>query len=131
MTPEELRKRTADFAADVALFAKPLFNRPETRSAAGQLTDAASSVAANYRVAGRSRSRAEFASKIAIVLEEADESAYWLEYLMRTADVDIDTARQLHGEALELVALFSASMRTLKQSPPRPQPAGHRKTRDS
>jgi four helix bundle protein len=126
MTPEQLRKRTAEFAVGVAALAKPLFSRPETRSAASQLTNAASSVAANYRVAGRARSRAEFVSKIVVVLEEADEAAYWLEHLVATSAVPAGDADNIHREALELVKIFAAARRTLDHALP---PSAHRPTR--
>lgn len=115
MTPEELRRRTEDFAADVSLFLRPLFQRIETRNAACQLDDAASAVGANYRTAGRSRSRKEFVSRISVVLEEADESAYWLAHLLRTADTDRAQAKRLLNEASQLVSIFSASVGTARR----------------
>ena len=134
MTPEELKKRTADLAAEVVLFAEPVFREAHLRGAAGQLCDAATSVAANYRVACRARSRAEFAAKIGIALEEADETTYWLEHLMRVAPSIRPRAQRLHREADEIVAILSASYYTVtgrrprkpRRRPPTPDPGSGR-----
>jgi len=70
------------------------------------------SVGANYRAAGRARSKAEFISKIAIVLEEADETVFWLECLIESGIVKQELLQDLLTEANELVAIFAASHRT-------------------
>jgi len=79
-----------------------------------QLLRAATSVGANYRAAGRARSKAEFVSKIGIVVEEADESVLWLECLIETGIVKEDLLGNLLAEANELVAIFAASQRTAR-----------------
>jgi four helix bundle protein len=81
-----------------------------------QLLRAATSVGANYRAAGRARSKAEFVAKIGIVVEEADETIFWLECLMESGIVKPDLLRDLLAEANELVAIFAASQRTARQS---------------
>jgi four helix bundle protein len=69
---------------------------------------------ANYRAACRARSRAEFVAKPGIVLEEADETVFWLE-LMRDAEVFPEAKlREIVQEARELVAIFVASVRMAK-----------------
>jgi four helix bundle protein len=73
---------------------------------------AAMSVAANYRAAGLARSRAEFISKLSIVLEEADEVVFWLE-LLRETDPTTERWRTLIDEARQLVKIFAASKRTI------------------
>jgi len=69
-------------------------------------------VGANYRAAGRARSRAEFVSKIALVVEEADETVFWLECLIESGIVRQELLQDLLTEANELVAIFAASHRT-------------------
>lgn len=64
------------------------------------------SVGANYRAACRARSKADFVSKISVVEEEADESAYWLELLIETGTTDGNDVMSLLGEANELTAIF-------------------------
>jgi len=73
-------------------------------------------VGANYRAAGRARSKAEFVAKIGIVVDEADETIFWLECLMESGLVKPDLLRDLPAEANELVAIFAASQRTARQS---------------
>jgi four helix bundle protein len=94
-----------------------LIKLPNTRTAdviGRQLIRSAASVGANYRSACRARSRADFASKICVVEEEADESAYWLELLQEADIVDDNETAALLQEARELTAIFSASGRTVK-----------------
>jgi len=82
------------------------------RAIGNQLVRSATSVGANYRAACRSRSRAEFAAKLGVVAEEADESVYWLE-LVRDAKLLPDTKTDsLLAEANELTAIFTSARRT-------------------
>ena len=73
------------------------------------------SVAANYRAVCRARSRPEFLSKLAIVIEEADESAFWLEFLVDAGIVPNAKLRDLRSAANQLVAIFNASLTTAKK----------------
>jgi len=81
-----------------------------------QLADAATSVAANYRAACRGRSRAEFAAKIGVVLEECDESLFWLEICEEKRWGAERGRRTLLVEANELTAIFVQSSVTVRQS---------------
>ena len=67
------------FAVRVLKFSDALPNRPSGRTIANQVARSGTSVAANYRAALRGKSRADFINKITTVLEEADETAFWLE----------------------------------------------------
>jgi four helix bundle protein len=75
---------------------------------------AATSVAANYRAVCRARSSADFVSKLGIVLEEADESLFWIELLVDAGITSLEKTRPLRTEANELVAIFVSSLRTAK-----------------
>ena len=77
-----------------------------------QILRSATSVAANYRAACRARSRREFASKLSIVLEEADETEFWLDLLIEADLADAERTRDLLNEAGELVAIFAAARHT-------------------
>jgi four helix bundle protein len=112
MTPAQLRERTRQFAILVARTVRPALEQPYTKPAAAQLMRAAMSVAANYRAAGLARSRAEFISKLSIVLEEADEVVFWLE-LLRETDPTMERWTTLIDEAGQLVRIFAASKRTV------------------
>ena len=72
------------------------------------------SVGANYRAAGGSRSKAEFVSKIAVVVEEADETVFWLELLHEGGIVSSERLPDLSREADELAAIFAAAYRTAR-----------------
>ncbi len=116
MTPDELKKRMQQFALRVIRLVESL---PKTRTAAvigNQLLDCATSVGANYRAACRGRSKADFISKLGIVEEEADESAYWLEMLVEAKVVESNKIAELLKEAHELTAIIAASRKTAKNN---------------
>jgi four helix bundle protein len=79
-----------------------------------QLLRSGTSVAANYRAVCRARSRDEFIAKLGLVIEEADETAFWLEFLADTGMVAKRRLESLLAEANELVAIFVASRKTAK-----------------
>ncbi len=111
---EELRARTKKFALRVIRLFKNLPRSSEAQILGRQLLRSGTSVGANYRAAGRARSAAEFSAKIGIVLEEADESVFWLECLIETGIVKRELLQDLLTEANELVAIFAASYRTAR-----------------
>jgi len=71
-------------------------------------------MAANYRAVGLARSKAEFISKLGIVVEEADETVFWLELLSDSGIIPALKLRELMAEGNELVAIFLASRKTAK-----------------
>src|SRR5262245_13634582 len=101
MDPEEMQRRTKEFAKRVIRLCRQLPNTEEARLIRGQLFRAGTSVGANYRAACRGRSRADFVSKLGIVLEEADESHYWMEILAETEIVQAQLLKPLMDEANE------------------------------
>ena len=112
MTQDELKARTKEFALRVIKLVRALPKTTEGRVFAGQLIRSGTSVAANYRAACRGRSRAEFAAKIGTVLEEADESALWLELIVEAGLLAPARCRLLLEEAGELVAIFAATRKS-------------------
>ena len=118
MTPQELRERATNFAVDVVKFTCELRRRPEARHVADQLNASATAVAANYRSSSRARSRREFISKLAVAVEEADESVGWLEVVTRAGLEATDQSRDLLREARELLAILAASRRTAERNRP-------------
>ena len=82
---------------------------------AWQLADAGTSVAANYEEAKGSYSRREFAAKNAIVLKEARESRLWLRVILACKITEDAEARRLYAESNELVGIFTASVRRLRE----------------
>jgi four helix bundle protein len=111
---EQIRQRTKSLAIRVVRLYRSLPTTKDAQVIGGQLLRSGTSVGANYRAVCRSRSRAEFVSKLGIVLEEADETVFWLELLDETGVVVPNKIADLLGEARELTAIFTASQRTAK-----------------
>ncbi len=80
-----------------------------------QVLRSGTAVAANYRAACRARSRVEFAAKIGVVVEECDETVFWLELLTETRVVKPARMGPLLQEARELTAIFTAAQRTSRR----------------
>ena len=117
---ESLRQRTKRFALCIVRFYRGLPAVDEARILGKQLLRSGTSVGANYRAACRARSRAEFIAKMGIVLEEADESVFWLELLLESGIVNNNKLGELVKETNELTAIFVASLRTAKGLPSAP-----------
>ena len=115
MNAEEIKRRTKDFALRAINLVESLPKTVVAGVIGKQLLRSATSVGANYRSACRARSKADFASKICIVEEEADESAYWLELLIETEIVNAYEVTVLLKEACELTAIFAASGKTARR----------------
>jgi four helix bundle protein len=112
--PEDLRERTKAFALRIVRFFQSLPRTDIARTLGRQVLRSGTSVAANYRAVCRARSKAEFISKIGIVLGEADETVFWIEMLIETKTVPKAKLEELLKEANELVRVFAASARTAK-----------------
>ena len=78
----------------------------------GQLIRCSTSVAANYRATCLSQSKASFVAKISIVLEETDEAAFWLEFIMDEKLLKKNIVEPMLKEAEELTAIFASSRKT-------------------
>ncbi len=90
---------------------------PQQRAAdviARQIVRCATSVGANYRAACRARSTADMIAKLGIVLEEADETLYWLEVIVETDLLPAARLADLMQEANDIVAMTVASIKTLR-----------------
>lgn len=111
---EELKKRTKQFVIRVIKLFRSLPKTEEARIIGRQLLRSATSVAANYRAVCRARSKPEFIAKLGLVVEEADESALWLELLVEAAIEPEDRLDGLMPESRELLGIFAASQRTAR-----------------
>ncbi len=120
MTPEELKKRTKLFGLRSIKVVESLPNTRTAEVLGKQLLRSATSVSANYRSACRAQSRAHFVSKVAIVIEEADESLYWLEMIVEAELLPEHKLQELLKEGNEIVAILTASSRTAKSNLRRP-----------
>lgn len=112
MNAEELKVRTKDFAKRVIHLCRVLRKSEEGRPIANPLFRSGTSVGANDRATCRARSKRDFRSKLGIVLEEADESLYWLELVHELSIVKPTLLESLMDEARQLVAIFVASLNT-------------------
>jgi four helix bundle protein len=111
---EELRLRTKEFAKRVIRLCRDLTATEEQGLIRNQLFRSAKSVGANYRATCRGRSKADFIAKLGLVLEEADESLYWMELIVETEMMKPERMQPLMDEARQLIAIFVASMNTAK-----------------
>ena len=116
MDAEELKQRTKIFGLKIIRLVENLPSTKTTRVIGNQLIRSGTSVGANYRAACRGRSKAEFIAKMGIVIEEADESMYWMEMLIEAGIVPENQLSDLLSEANELVAIFTASAKTARSS---------------
>ena len=112
---DDLRRRTKSFAIRIVRLFRSLSRASDAQTLGKQVLRSGTSVAANYRAVCRARSKAEFISKMGIVVEEADETVFWLEILPETGVVPAGRVSDLQKEAHELLAIFSASLRTSKR----------------
>jgi four helix bundle protein len=110
-----LQQRTKQFHSDIIKLCEDLPRNAAGFETAKQIIRSAGSVGANYRATVRVKSKADFIYKIEIVLEEADESMYWLE-VIRDSKLKTGTEiERLIREANELTAIFAATDKTAKQ----------------
>jgi four helix bundle protein len=114
MDSDELKRRTKEFAHRCVKLSMAL---PETvlgRHVRGQLIRCSTSVASNYRAVCIAQSKPSFISKLSIVLEETDESHFWLEFIIDEKLLDKEIVEPLLKEADELTAIFIASRKTAR-----------------
>ena len=109
---EQMRQRTKDFAVRIVRLYQALPKSRDGQVIGMQLLRSGTSVGANYRAVCRARSKPDFVSKIGVVLEEADESVFWLELLVETGVMPEKRLKPLLREARELTAIFTAAQRT-------------------
>jgi four helix bundle protein len=114
MNPDNLKKRTKEFAIRIIKLVNALPKNSLGSTIGNQLLRAATSVGANYRAACRAKSTPDFIYKINIVEEEADECVYWLELIIETGLLAKKNVNLLLKEADELTAIFTASGKTAK-----------------
>jgi four helix bundle protein len=107
----ELEKRTLRFAVMIIRLSAKLPNTPEGRVVRNQITKSGTSAGANYREANRSRSKADFKSKIRICESELSETQYWLEVIKETGWLTASDIKAENDECGELLALFSSIAR--------------------
>ena len=115
MDKHDLQVRTRDFAVRIVKMFKALPRSPEAQVIGRQVLRSGTSVAANYRAVCRARSKAEFVSKLGVVVEEIDETVFWLDLMVAADIVPAARLQALQQESGELLAIFTASQLTVKK----------------
>ena len=115
MKDVDLKARTKVFALRIIKLFSSLSKTTEAQVIGRQILRSGTSVGAQYREACRSRSNAEFISKMESSLQELDETAYWLELLIDSGLVKADKLKELQNEADQLIAIFVSSVKTAKR----------------
>ena len=111
---EALKKRTRQSAVRIMRLVDQLPKRTSSRAVSSQIVRCAASVGANYHIACRARSKAEFIAKLGIVLEECDECLFWLQLIIDAGLMPARRTQSLLQEADELTAIFTASAKTAR-----------------
>lgn len=114
MNEADLKRRTKQFGLEVIKLVGSLPATSTARTIGNQLLRSGMSVGANYRAACRGKSKADFVAKVGISLEEADECMYWMELLEEARIIPGERVKVLVKEANELVAIFTASIKTAR-----------------
>ena len=115
MDSTELKKRTKEFAHRCVKLAASLPRTSLGRHVEKQLVRCGTSVASNYRATLMAQTKAGFISKISIVIEEADESEFWLEFIIDEKLLEREKGLPLLNEAHELTSIFIASRKTAQR----------------
>lgn len=116
MNADELRARTRAFSLRVIKLIQSLPKSLVAEVLGKQLLRSATSVGANYRAATRAQSHAMFVSKLSIVVEEADESVFWLELIRDAGLVKSERLADLLDESEQIMKIMSASRKTAKNN---------------
>jgi four helix bundle protein len=109
-----LQERTKTLAVAIVRAFTVLPRADEARVTGRQFLRSGTAVAANYRGACRAHSKTEFISKMAVVVEEADEIASWPELVVDAKIVNAVAMSALHDECEELLKIFSSTLATAK-----------------
>ena len=112
---EELKRRTKEYAHRCVKLALALPKGPLGDHVRRQLIKCGTSVGANYRAACIAQSRPDFVAKLSIVIEEVDESSFWLEFIIDERLLKESRVTALLTEGRELTAIFVKSRKTTRE----------------
>jgi len=114
MDANQLKNRTKVFSIAILELVEKLPNTISGRAVANQIVRSGISVGANYRAVCRARSDREFIAKMSIVIEESDETMFWLEIVYEKQWIEKSEVDIIWKEGNELTAIFVSSMKTIK-----------------
>jgi four helix bundle protein len=112
----QMQGRTKKFAIDIVRLTRKLPRNAEAFIIRKQIMRSATSTAANYRAACRSRTRREFIAKLGVVIEETDETLFWLEIVSELSLLDKNTVEPLQKESGEILAILLTSRQTARDN---------------
>ena len=114
---ERMKHKTKTFAVDIISFCNSLKSNRASSVVSHQIIRSATSTGANYRAACKARSKKEFFSKLCIVVEEADETKYWLEVILE-ANLSNKSGflNKLYNEANEITKIMSSGRNSIYES---------------
>ena len=112
----ELKQRTKNIALRIIKLQSKMPNNQISWIIGKQILRSATSVAANYRATSRARSGKEFYSKLSIVIEETDETMFWLELIVEANIFPKEKTEDLYQELNELLSIFMTARKNTKQS---------------
>jgi four helix bundle protein len=112
---QDLRARTKDFALRIIRLSSSLPKSAEAYILGKQVLRSGTSVGAHYREAYRSRSKAEYISKIEVGLQELEETSYWMELLADSGIMKSARLAHLQNEATELTAIFASCAKSARR----------------
>ena len=116
MNKDDLLRRAKEFAHRCVKLSMALPKSYLGNYIKGQLIRCSTSVASNHRAAGIAQSKASFISKLGIVIEEADEAHFWMEFVIDEQLLSKQKVTPLLEEAKELVAIFVSSRKTARKT---------------
>jgi len=114
MTAEQLKARTKSFSLSIIDLVEKLPITAASKIVSYQIAKSGTSVGANYRAVCRARSNKEFIAKMEIVLEESDETLFWLEIITEKEWLEKTLTEPICKEANELTSIFVSSLKTVK-----------------
>jgi four helix bundle protein len=114
MDSNQLKNRTKKYSITILDLVEKLPNTISGRAVSNQIVRSGTSVGANYRAVCRARSDREFIAKMSIVIEESDETLFWLEIILEKEWVNKSQIDIIWKEGNELTAIFVSSMKTIK-----------------
>jgi four helix bundle protein len=114
MDANQLKNRTKNYSITILDLVEKLPNTISGRAVSNQIVRSGTSVGANYRAVCRARSDREFIAKMSIVIEESDETLFWLEIILEKQWINKSEIDIIWKEGNELTAIFVSSMKTIK-----------------
>jgi four helix bundle protein len=113
--PQDLRTRTTEFALRIVRLYTSLPKSTEAQVLGKQVLRSGTSVGANYREGHRAKSDPDIVNKFGSVLQELDETDFWLDLLVRAEIVSAQKASPLIKETNELIAIFTTIVTKIKK----------------